>query len=124
MEAKVRSFLKLTPGERIKSMFEFMEFVAPASSICWGYAQGRAFGRYDGDQECNPAKTYVSQIDENNFPYVSGASLSGIELGDIVVFGTIRQGENGHAAFVVYIPPGFDGSEAAIRNIKVDQVPA
>lgn len=28
MEAKVRSFLKLTPGERIKSMFEFMEFVA------------------------------------------------------------------------------------------------
>ncbi|KAA0230329.1 T9SS C-terminal target domain-containing protein [candidate division KSB1 bacterium] len=97
---------------------------APASSICWGYAQGRAFGRYDGDQECNPAKTYASQIDENNFPYVSGASLSGIELGDIVVFGTIRQGANGHAAFVIYIPPGFDGSEAAIRNIKVDQVPA
>lgn len=28
MEAKVREFLKLTPGERIKSMFEFMEFVA------------------------------------------------------------------------------------------------
>lgn len=26
MEAKVRSFLKLTPAERIKSMMEFMEF--------------------------------------------------------------------------------------------------
>lgn len=27
MEAKVRDFLELTPEERIKSMFEFMEFV-------------------------------------------------------------------------------------------------
>lgn len=97
---------------------------APASSIYWGYAQGRAFGRYDGDQECDPAKTYASQIDEGNFPYVPGASLSGISLGDIVVFGTVRQNQYGHAAFVIYIPPGFDGSEAAIRNIKVDQVPA
>lgn len=26
MEAKVRSFLKLTPAERIKTMIEFMEF--------------------------------------------------------------------------------------------------
>ncbi len=26
MEAKVRSFLQLTPAERIKSMMEFMEF--------------------------------------------------------------------------------------------------
>lgn len=97
---------------------------APYPSICWGYAQGRAFGRYDGDMECDPAKTHVAQIDASNFPYVPGASLSGIALGDIVVFGQVRQNEYGHAGFVTYIPPGFDGSETAIRNIKVDQVPA
>lgn len=28
MEAKIRDFLELTPEERIKSMFEFMEFIA------------------------------------------------------------------------------------------------
>ena len=28
MEAKIQSFLELTPEERLKSMFEFMEFAA------------------------------------------------------------------------------------------------
>ena len=42
-------------------------------SICWGYAQGRAFGKVAGDAECDPVTTYTTKIDENYFTYVGGA---------------------------------------------------
>lgn len=88
------------------------------TSICWGYAQGRAFGKTSGDAECDPVQTYAESIDETHFPYTPGASLAGIQPGDIVVFGQIRSGPNGHAAFVVEVPIPL-----VVDNIRVDQVP-
>lgn len=88
-------------------------------SICWGYAQGRAFGKTAGDAECDPAHTYADHIYENYFPLVLDPTLAGIKIGDIVVFGEgIRAGGNGHAAFVVGVP-----NPLVINNITVDQVP-
>lgn len=89
-----------------------------SSSICWGYAQGRAFGKSSGDSDCDPRTTYTDKINESYFPFVSGSSLTGIKPGDIVVFGQVRQGLQGHAAYVVYVP-----NPLVIDNIRVDQVP-
>ena len=78
---------------------------APYNSICWGFAQGRAFGKDVGDPDCDPAKTYIDRINENSFSFVAGSALTGIKYGDIVVFGNApRNGLNGHAAFVISVP--------------------
>jgi hypothetical protein len=89
-----------------------------STSICWGYAQGRAFGKTSGDAECDPTQTYAESIDESYFPFYPGSNLAGIQPGDIVVFGAVRSGPNGHAAFVVEVPIPL-----VVDNIRVDQVP-
>lgn len=89
-----------------------------STSICWGYAQGRAFGKSEGDAECDPVRTYADKINESYFPFISDPSLEGIKPGDIVVFGQIRQGLQGHAAYVIEVP-----TTGTIWDIRVDQVP-
>ena len=42
MEAKVRSFLKLTPAERIKSMMEFMELTRALAQVQQKKRDGKA----------------------------------------------------------------------------------
>ena len=71
---------------------------------CYGYAQARAFGKEDGDPECDPAKVFAQKIYTQYFPYEGGSSLSGIYAGCIVVFGEERDHPDGHAAYVVYVP--------------------
>lgn len=93
-----------------------------STSICWGYAQSRALGKEPGDEECDPRQTYIYSINESVFgSMISGSSLSGISYGDIIVFGQIRGGTAGHAAFVVWVPTPLTSQNR--NTIKVDQVP-
>ncbi len=90
------------------------------TSICYGYAMARALGKTTGDVFCPPELTHVIHgIDTTKFPFVPGESLVGIKAGDIVVFGEIRDGRLGHAAFVVSVPKPLTN----IGDILVDQVP-
>ncbi len=89
-----------------------------STSVCYGYAQGRAFGKSAADLECDPARTFAEKIDEIYFPFVADPTLASIRVGDIVVFGTVRSFPAGHAAFVVEVPVPL-----VINNIRVDQVP-
>lgn len=61
-----------------------------STSVCYGYAQGRAFGKSAADLECDPARTFAEKIDEIYFPFVADPTLASIRVGDIVVFGTVR----------------------------------
>jgi len=92
----------------------------PSDSLpnCYGYAQGRAFQKLAGDIECDPVQTYAYQIYESYFPYTADVNLSQIRVGDIVVFGSVRNGGSGHAALVVEVP-----SPLILNNIRVDQIP-
>ncbi|NUM76132.1 hypothetical protein HUU40_17340 [candidate division KSB1 bacterium] len=89
------------------------------NSICWGYAQGRAFGKDDDDEECPASETWANAIDENYFPFTASSTLSGLQVGDIVVWAEngVRAGLQGHAAYVTAI----NGS--GFSNISVRQVP-
>lgn len=89
------------------------------TSICWGYAMGRAFGKDDDDIECPAAQTWANSIDENYFPFTAGSNLSGVTAGDIVVWAEngVRAGSQGHAAYVT----GVNGN--GYDNISVRQVP-
>jgi hypothetical protein len=78
--------------------------------ICWGYAQGRAFGKSPGDPECDPRTLRASSINESYFAFVNDNTLAGIAPGDIVRF-------SGHAAYVVEVP-----NPLVIGNIRVDQI--
>jgi len=84
---------------------------AHSTSICWGYATGRAFNRSWNDQRCPLSTLNLGYINTNYFDWYPGGSLTGIDYGDIVAF-------SAHAAYVVGIPWPFN-----INNITVDQVP-
>ncbi len=100
--------LSLTP-------FSFAQHIPPcqgtahSTSICWGYATGRAFGRSWNDSRCPLSTLHFTTIPSAYFDYYSGSSLSGIQSGDIVRFAA-------HAAYVV--TPNTN-----VNNIVVDQVP-
>lgn len=90
-----------------------------ANSICWGYAMGRAFGKDDNDEECPAAQTWVNCIDESYFPFTASSTLSGLQVGDIVVWSEngVRAGLQGHAAYITAVNGvGYD-------SISVRQVP-
>lgn len=91
-------------------------------SICWGYAQARAFGKFSGDNYCNPDNTYSDHIYEDYFPFVSSdddPDFSGLECGDILVWGSApRGGLSGHAAYVVFVPYPL-----VLNTVKIDHVP-
>jgi hypothetical protein len=84
------------------------------TSICHGYAMGRAMGKTTGDAFCDPVTTYNNQIDPAYFTFVPDPNLSEILPGDIVSWGS-----NSHSAYVVYVPNPLNN----IGNIRVDQVP-
>lgn len=75
--------------------------------ICYGYAMGRAAGRYPGDEKCNPLTFYRNTVDANYFDFNSGSSLSGLQAGDIVRFPN-------HVAYVVSV-------RSPIESTLVDQ---
>lgn len=84
-----------------------------STSICHGYAMGRAFGKTTGDAFCDPAHTWNNQIDPNYFTLTNDPALYGIKSGDIVSWGS------NHSAYVIFVPsPLYD-----IGYIRVDQVP-
>lgn len=83
---------------------------AHSTSICWGYATGRAFGRSWNDSRCPLNTLYFTGISTTLFHFNEGASLSGISAGDIVVFGAV------HAAYV-------RTPHSNPLDFKVDQVP-
>jgi hypothetical protein len=83
---------------------------AHSTSICWGYATGRAFGRSWNDSRCPLNTLYFNTINPTYFQLYPEASLSGIASGDIVVFGA------NHAAYVITPSSNYN-------NFKVDQVP-
>jgi hypothetical protein len=64
--------------------------------ICYGYAIGRAAGRFAGDSNCDPLTFYQSTINTNFFTFFSDASLAGLQAGDIVRFAD-------HAAYVTSV---------------------
>jgi hypothetical protein len=80
-----------------------------STSICYGYATARAFGRYAGDSRCDASTLYFTSIPTAYFDWHGDPNLSGIGVNDIVMF-------TGHAAFVV-------SPNSNINNILVDQVP-
>jgi len=90
------------------------------SNNCYGYALGRANGKTSGDAFCDPRTTFAYSI-PSSFPFVEDSELEGIKVGDIVVFGEIRQHPHGHAAYVVSVPDPLTVNN--IGNIRVDQVP-
>lgn len=87
------------------------------SNNCYGYALGRANGKTSGDAFCDPRTTFAWSI-PSNFIFVEDSDLEEIKVGDIVVFGEIRQHPYGHAAYVVSVPDPL-----IVNNIRVDQVP-
>jgi len=92
------------------------------TSICWGYAQSRAYGKTTGDAFCEPIDTYLNEIVGSfGSNFVEDSLLTGIKVGDIVVFGEVRSGTKGHAAFVVHVP--YPLIKDSIPFIRVDQVP-
>ncbi len=97
------------------------------NSICWGYAQGRAAGRTSTDPECDPSQTYIDQISTQHFgQMIAGTNFANLQVGDIIVWGTVRSGLSGHAAYVVSIPahtPDQPLTPSQKRDIRVDQVP-
>lgn len=82
---------------------------AHSTSICWGYATGRAFSRSWNDSRCPLSTLYLQNINSTYFEWHGGSSLSGMQSGDIVAF-------NGHTAFVVSVGDPIDST-------RVDQVP-
>ncbi|MBC8182652.1 hypothetical protein H8E88_16250 [candidate division KSB1 bacterium] len=86
---------------------------------CYGYAQGRAFGKESGDLECDPNTTFANEIDTEYFPFEEGSNLTNITEGCIVVFGEDRSDPNGHAAYVTYVPDPLND----IGDIEVEQIP-
>ncbi|MCI0555817.1 MAG: hypothetical protein L0287_33135 [Anaerolineae bacterium] len=96
---------------------------APYNSICWGYAQGRAFGKDSGDPDCDPDETYAMKIYTSHFEFKSWTqNFQNIARGDIIVFGSgVLSDLNGHAALVTSVPSNLSGQN--IGDIIVDQVP-
>jgi hypothetical protein len=81
-----------------------------STSICFGYATARAFGRGWDNPVCPARNLYFSQaegIPEEYFDWHAGSSLSGIKAGDIIKF------TSPHAAYV----------RSTSGGISVDQVP-
>jgi len=76
----------------------FSPYYTDLGSICFGYAQTRAFGCSDG----YAATVYTSTVNFSFFTRVSGESLAGIAVGDIVVWGKneLIDQDHGHAAYV------------------------
>ncbi len=78
------------------------------TSICWGYATGRAFFKKVGDVACDPSNLYQGTINPTYFIWVSGQNLVGCAPGNIIGWGS--QGLT-HVAFVeegttIESPPG------------------
>lgn len=67
-----------------------------SGGICYGYATGRAAGRFAGDASCDPLTLYLTAISPDFFAYAPDPSLSGLQPEDIVVF-------SDHAAYVVSV---------------------
>lgn len=80
---------------------------AHSTSICWGYAQARSFGRSWSDSRCAAGTLYLTGIQTAFYDWYAGSGLTGVQSGDIITF------TYGHAAFVTQTYP----------NITVDQVP-
>lgn len=80
-----------------------------STSICYGYATGRAAGNFAGDANCDPMTLHLDGISPDYFTFTSGSSLTGLLPGDIVAF-------SGHVAYVSQVRSPMDST-------LLDQVP-
>lgn len=80
------------------------------TSICYGYAMGRAFEKSWNDPICPAQDLYTRQMDETYFTRYDSCALTDLVVGDIIEFGLT------HVAYISNI------ANRDIDGIQVDQV--
>jgi len=90
------------------------------SRICWGYAMGRAGGKYDGDTVCNPM-TLIPDEDAISGTYFNQYDWSEIDSRPLQS-GDILYWPGTHAAYVTSVPTS--GGYVVVNSIGVSHMSA